>query len=177
MKNYTYWKNCITFLEKGDIENATHYAIDMALKSKVSQELIDKIMAVNLKRYEKKIESKMNECIARANTENAQALCLYYSVDNGWDSTIYICKDYTKANNHWISESKSWIEIGKARGFSGIYKNDAGEAFFADTISAGICTLLMLRTTIAFYHVAQKFSNCGLKLCITATESDFVRVV
>lgn len=177
MKNYKYWENCIALLEKGKIEDAMGYALDIALKLEVTKELIDKIMAVSLKGYEKKIEGKMNECIERAHAENAETLCLYYSLDNGWDSTIYICKDYTKENNDWISNSKSWVEIGKARGFSGIYKNDAEAAFFADKISSGICTLLMLRTTIAFYNVAQKFSDCGLKLCITATDSDFVRVL
>lgn len=177
MKNYKYWENCIALLEKGEIENATSYAHDIALKLEVPKELIDKIMAVNLKGYEKKIAGKMNECIERANTENAKALCLYYSLDNGWDSTMYICKDYTKENNDWISTSRSWVEIGKARGFSGIYKNDAEEAFFADKISSGICTLLMLRTAVALYNVAQNFSDCGLTICITATENDFVRVL
>lgn len=177
MKNYKYWKNSIAFLEKGQIEDATNYALDITSKLEVPKEVIDKIMAVNLKGYEKKIESKMNECIELANTENAEALCLYYSLEDGWNSTMYICKDYTEENSYWISKSRSWVEVGKARGFSGIYKNDAGAAFFADKISSGICILLMLRTTIAFYNVAQKFSDCGLKLCITATESDFVRVV
>lgn len=167
----------MVLLENGEIEEATNYALNSALRLEVPKELIDKIMAVSLKGYEKKIVSKMSECIERAHAENAEALCLYYNLDNGWDSTMYICKDYTKENNDWVSNSKSWVEVGKARGFSGIYKNDAEGAFFADKLSSGICTLLMLRTTIAFHNVAKRFSDCGLKLCITATESDFVRVV
>ncbi|SHM28745.1 hypothetical protein [Chryseobacterium polytrichastri] len=177
MKNYKYWENCIALLEKGQIQDAINYALDIAVKLKVPKEIIDKIMTVNLKGYENKIEHKMKECIGLANIENAEALCLYYSLDDGWQSTMYICKDYTKENNDWIFKSKNWVEIGKARGFSGIYKNNAESAFFADEMSSGICTLLMLRTTIAFYTIAEKFSDCGLKLCITATESDFVRVV
>ena len=177
MNYYKHWECCVDLIEKGQIENATNYALKIAPKLNVPQSLIDKIMSVNLKSYEKNIEAKMDECIERATSENAEVLCLYYSLDNGWDSTMYIDKNYTKESNYWLTKSRSWIDIGKARGFSGIYKKDAESAFFADKISSGICTLLMLRTTIAFYNVAQKFSNCGLKFCITATESDFVRVV
>gem|GEM_PF-6686326 len=34
----------------------------------------------------------------------------------------------------------------------------------------------MLRTTIAFYNVVSNYKDYDLKLCITCTESDFVRV-
>lgn len=176
MKYYKHWEKCIDLIEKRQIENATNYALKIATELDLPQALIDRIMSVNLKSYEKNIEAKMDECINRAKSENAEALCLYYSLDNGWDSTMYICKGYTKENCDWISISRSWIDIGKARGFSGIYKKEAESAFFVDKISSGICILLMLRTTIAFYNVAQKFLNCGLKFCISATENDFIRV-
>ncbi|MFP3591395.1 hypothetical protein [Chryseobacterium sp. SIMBA_038] len=177
MNYYKHWESCIDQIEKGQIENATLYALKIAVKLDVSQVLIDRIMSINLKSYEKKVEAQMDECLKRAKLENAEALCLYYNLDNGWDSTIYICKEYTDENSYWISKSRSWIEIGKTKGFSGIYKIDAQSAFFGDKISSGICILLMLRTTISFYNVAQKFSDCGMKICITATESDFVRVL
>lgn len=177
MNYYKHWQTCIQFIEKDQIEDAENFALTSATQLGVTQELISKIKNVSLKSYEKKIEEKMDECIQRATSENAEALCLYYSLDNGWDSTIYISKEYSKENSHWISASRSWIDIGKARGFSGIYKKDAESAFFSDKISSGICILLMLRTTIAFYNVTRKFRDFGLKLCITATESDFVRVL
>lgn len=176
MEYYTYWKNCMAKLENHKIDEATNYALEIAIKLNVPKELVDKIFSINLKSYEKKIDAQMNQCIQRANDENAEALCLYYSLDNGWDSTMYICKGYTKENNNWIGTSRSWIEIGKARGFSGIYKKEAESAFFCDEISSGICILLMLRTTIAFYNIAINYKDCGLKLCITCTNSDFVRI-
>ncbi|CAH0276574.1 hypothetical protein [Chryseobacterium sp. Bi04] len=176
MRNYKYWRSCADLIESGKIEEATNYALEITLKLGLSKEVVEKIMAVSLKGFEKKIEEKMNGCLKKAKEENAEALCLYYSMDNGWDSTMYICKDYSTENTSWISESRSWIDLGKTRGFSEIYKNTAESAFFANKISSAVCILLMFRTTIAFYNVAQKFSDCGLKLCITATESDFVRV-
>lgn len=176
MKYYNHWESCIAKIENGDIDGAINYAIETALQLKVSKKLVDKIFSVNLKSYEKKIDEQMKLCIERAKDENAEAMCLYYSLDNGWDSTMYFCKGYTKENSSWIGASRSWIDIGKARGFSGIYKKEAESAFFCDEISSGICILLMLRTTIAFYSVASNYKNCGLKLCITCTESDFVRV-
>lgn len=176
MNNYKHWKSCVEKIENGDIDGAINYALETAQQLKVPKELVDRIFAVNLKSYEKKIDGLMIQCIQRAKDENAEALCLYYSLDNGWDSTMYICKGYTKNNSAWIGASRSWIEIGKARGFSGIYKKDAESAFFCDEISSGICILLMLRTTLAFYHVAINYKDCDLKLCITCTESDFVRV-
>ncbi|RUT69197.1 hypothetical protein D0817_16950 [Flavobacterium cupreum] len=175
---YKYWETCVEFIEKGEIENAENFALNIASTLTVPKDLINKIITVNLKSYEKKIEEKMPDCIQRAKIENSDALCLYYSLDNGWDSIMYICKNYSKGTGDWISNDyTSIIDIGKARGFSGIFKKKAESAFFTDKISSGICILLMLRTTIAFYNVAKKFKDCGLKLCITATESDFVRVI
>lgn len=119
----------------------------------------------------------MKQCIQRARDEQAKALCLYYSMDNGWESTIYICKDFNRVNTTWISASRSWIDIGKARGFSGIYKKEAEAAFLANDISTGICILLMLRTTLAFKDVTDRYKDCGLHICITCTGSDFVQLV
>ena len=177
MKQYKFWETCMKMIEEGKVIESEKYGIEIAKKLGLGQELLDKIFSVNLKSYEKNIDSKMTECIERAKTENAEALCLYYSMDNGWDSTIYFCKNYTHKNSSWIGASRSWLDIGKARGFSGIYKKEAESAFFCDNISSAICLLLMLRTTIAFYNVAKNYKDCGLKLCITGTESDFVRVV
>ena len=177
MKKYKYWEKCMSKIESDKIQESIEFAIEKAKELGVQNELIDRIFQVNLKGYEKRINSKMEECIKRAKTENAEVLCLYYSLDNGWDSTIYICKEYTKENSYWIGKSRSWIDIGKARGFSGIYKKENESAFFSDNLSSGIPLLLMLRTTIAFYNVAQNYKDCGLKICITATESDFVRVL
>ena len=176
MQYYDFWESCMTKIENNDIDGATNFAHETAIQLGVPKDLIEKIFSVNLKSYEKKIDEYMPQCVQRAKEEQAEALCLYYSLDNGWDSTMYICKGYTKKNSGWIGNSRSWVEIGKARGFSGIYKKEAEAAFFCDKISAGICMLLMLRTSIAFYNVASNYRNCGLKLCITCTESDFIRV-
>jgi hypothetical protein len=176
MNYYSYWEHCVSKIENGNIDEAVTYATETAKQLNISEALIEKIFSVNLKSYEKKIDENMNQCIDRAKNENADALCLYYSLDNGWNSTMYICKGYTKENSNWIGASRSWIDIGKARGFSGIYKKEAESAFFCDEISSGICILLMLRTTIAFYNVVSNYKNCDLKFCITCTESDFVRV-
>lgn len=51
---------------------------------------MEKIFAVDLKSYSKKIDSYMEQCIERAKKESARDLCLYYDIDNGWDST-YMC--------------------------------------------------------------------------------------
>lgn len=101
----------------------------------------------------------MEVCIQRAKDEQVKAICLYYSMDNGWESTLYICKDFSKKESLWISAFRSWIDIGKVRGFSGIYKKEAKFAFLADDISSGICILLMVWTNIAFKNVADKYKD------------------
>ena len=174
IKYYEYWEECVKKIEQHQISEAIKYATDTAITLNVQQVLIDKIFSVNLQSYEKKIEKCLVECIQIGKQEKAKALLLYYSLDNGWDSLFYICKDYNSDNNDWGHPPIKRIEVGKARGFSGIYKKEAESAFFADDISSGICVLLMLRTTIAFYNVAVKYKDCGMKLCTTCTESDFV---
>lgn len=176
-KYWKYWKQCISYLESNDSEKAIEYAKDIAKRLKLPSTLINRIFAVNLSSYSNKINGYMDQCIQRARAEKAKALCLYYSMDNGWESTIYICKDFSREKGSWIGASRSWIDIGKARGFSGIYKNEAEAAFLADDISAGICILLMLRTTLAFKDVTEQYKDCGLHICITCTESDFVQLV
>ena len=175
-KEYEYWEECVKKIEQHKIDEAIEYALETALKLGVSQELIDRIFAVNLQTYEKRIEQHLIECIQLGKQEGAEVLLLYYSLDNGWDSHFIISRDYSPIHNDWWWPPIKRVEIGKARGFSGIYKKEAESAFYADDISTGICVLLMLRTTLAFYNVAVKYKDCGLKLCVTCTESDFVVV-
>ena len=174
---WAYWDTCVSYLESGKVNEAVEYARQIAEKLQVSKTLINRIFAVNLSSYSSKINSYMEQCLSKARDEHAKALCLYYSLDNGWDSTIYICKDFTRKNTNWISNSKSWIDVGKARGFSGIYKKEAKSAFLVDERSTGICILLMLMTTIAFKEVVDKYKDVGLYMCITCTDSDFIQLL
>lgn len=176
-KYWQYWEECIAYLESGDTTKACEYARAKAEQLNVPEALINRIFAVNLSSYSAKIDACMEECIQRAKGEGAKALCLYYSMDNGWESTMYICKDFRREKASWISASRSWIDIGKARGFSGIYKKEADSAFLVDDMSTGLCILLMLRTTLAFKDVTDKYKSCGMHLCITCTDSDFVQLV
>jgi len=132
----------MTKIESGDIEGATTFALETAIQLDVPKDLIDKIFSVNLKSYEKKIDEYMPQCIQRAKEENAEALCLYYSLDNGWDSTMYICKGYTKENSGWIGASRSWIvgglelqevglKLGKREAFPVSIKKKQSQRFFA----------------------------------------------
>lgn len=175
-KYWQYWEQCIVHLESNNVTEATEYATAIAQQLKVPTTLISRIFKVNLSSYSAKIDSYMEKCVQRAKEEQAKALCLYYSMDSGWDSTMYICKDFSREKATWIA-SRSWIDIGKARGFSGIYKKEAQSAFLADDMSTGICILLMVRTALAFKDVTDKYKDCGLHICITCTESDFVQLV
>ncbi len=173
---WAYWEKCISLFEKAGPEKAFEYAKDIAKRLHVPDALINRILAVNLSAYSAKIDGLMEECIRRAKDEKAKALCLYYDMDSGWESTMYICKDFSKKSNSWIGASRSWIDIDKARGLSGIYKKEADSAFLADDTSTGICILLMLKTALAFKVTADKYGDCGLHICITCTESDFIRL-
>lgn len=176
-KYWEYWSTCISYLERDSSEKAVSYAKKIAEQLKVPETLVNRIFAVNLSSYAVKIDRYLEPCIQRAKNERAKAICLYYSMDNGWESTLYICKDFSREESSWICASRSWMEIGKARGFSCIYKKEAKSTFLADDISTGICILLMVRTTIAFKNVADQYKDCGLHICITCTESDFVELI
>lgn len=101
----------------------------------------------------------MNTCIQQAKDEQVKALCLYYSMDCGWESTMYNCKNFCRGENTWISASRSWIDVCKARGFSGIYKKEVESAFLPNNISTGICISLMLKTPLAFKKVTNKYKD------------------
>lgn len=109
-------------IETGRVAEVEKYAKEIALELGLTQQLIDRIFTVNLKCFEKKIDDVIGNVILRAQAEHAKALCLYYDIDNSWDSTIYICKNYCQEDNTWITDSRSWVDIGKIRRFSGIYK-------------------------------------------------------
>lgn len=107
-ENYwEYWRTCISYLEKSSSEEAIKYAKELARKLNVPEVLVSRIFAVNLSSYSAKISSSMEQCIQRAKDEQAKAVCLYYSMDNGWESTIYICKDFCRKESSWISASRS----------------------------------------------------------------------
>jgi hypothetical protein len=177
MQNYyKYWEQCLAKIEAQQAKEAEEFALQIAKDLKIPQKLIDKIYAVNLKNYQKKIDEKLKEAISSIGPAT-KAICLYYSIDNSWESTLYICDDYSDENINWVGKSRKWIDAGLLRKFSAIYKKDAESAFFCDNLSSGILILLMFRTTKAFAEIAGSYKNCGVKLCITCTESDVVKII
>ncbi|MCQ9640727.1 hypothetical protein MP478_15170 [Chryseobacterium sp. WG14] len=58
MRNYKYWRSCADLIENRKIEEATNYALEITLKLGLSKEVVEKIMAVSLKGFEKKLKEK-----------------------------------------------------------------------------------------------------------------------
>ncbi|SES79535.1 hypothetical protein [Thorsellia anophelis] len=181
MNYYNYWSKCKELIESGNIAQAQEYVMDTAIALKLDNTLIDKILSVPLKKYQHTLEHYIPICIERAQAEQAKAICLFYDVDNGWDSTFYFCQEYHPVNHDWIAMSRSWINIGRARGLNGFYRKQAESAFFCDEISTAVCLLVMFKTTITFWHAIEKYldqcQNKDIKLCITCSDDDSVRLI
>ncbi len=105
MEYYKYWEECSSMIENGQIEEAQTYIVNAAKQLGVSDEIINKIFAVNLKRYENKLKKDFDEVLKQV-TEDTQAICLYYSVDNSWEGTYYICNTYDDNDINWFASSR-----------------------------------------------------------------------
>lgn len=177
MNYYNYLNTFQKYIEKGNFAEAEKYAINVANQLKLNPDLIKKIIAVSLSSYQQRLEQYLPICLERAKVEQAKAICLYYDLDNGWDSTFFISQHYHPTNSDWISMSRSWINIGRVRGLNKFYRHEAQYAFFADEISTAICLLVISKTTMVFWHALEKFRDSEVKICITCTDSDFIRLV
>lgn len=175
MDYYKYWEECSSMLENGQIDEAKTYIVGEAKKLGVSDELIDKIFAVNLKRYENKLKKDFDELLKQV-TENTQAVCLYYSVDNSWGGTYYICNTYDDNDINWFASSREWIDTARMRKFGEIFERDAESAFFSDPEGSGILSLLMYRTTVVFSNVIRQYKDLALKIGISCDEDSFVKI-
>lgn len=166
MEYYKYWEECSSMIENGQIEEAKTYIVNAAKKLGVSDEIINKIFAVNLKRYENKLKKDFDEVLKQV-TEDTQAICLYYSVDNSWEGTYYICNTYDDNDINWFASSREWIDTARMRKFGEIFERDAESAFFSDPESSGILSLLMYRTTVTFSNVIKQYKDLALKVGIS----------
>ena len=175
MSYYKYWEECSSMIEKGQIDEAKTYIVGEAKKLGVSDGVIDKIFAVNLKRYENKLKRDFDKVLKQV-TENTQAICLYYSVDNSWEGTYYICGTYDDNDIEWFASSREWIDTARMRKFGEIFERDAESAFFSDPEGSGILSLLMYRTAIAFSNVIRQYKDLALKVGISCDEDRFVKI-
>ena len=175
MEYYKYWEECSSMIENGQIEEAKTYIVNAAKKLGVSDEIINKIFAVNLKRYENKLKKDFDEVLKQV-TEDTQAICLYYSVDNSWEGTYYICNTYDDNDINWFASSREWIDTARMRKFGEIFERDAESAFFPDPESSGILSLLMYRTAVTFSNVIKQYKDLALKVGISCDEDSFVKI-
>lgn len=81
-----------------------------------------------MKRYENKLKKDFDEVLKQV-TEDTQAICLYYSVDNSWEGTYYICNTYDDNDINWFASSREWIDTARMRKFGEIFERDAESAF------------------------------------------------
>lgn len=175
MDYYKYWEECSSMIENGQIDEAKTYIVGGAKKLGVSDEIIDKIFAVNLKRYENKLKKDFDEVLKQV-TENTQAICLYYSVDNSWEGTYYICNTYDDNDINWFGSSRKWIDTARMRKFGDIFEREAESSFFSNPEGSGILSLLMYRTTVAFSNVIRQYKDLAFKIGISCDEDSFVKI-
>lgn len=162
-------------IEKGRMDEAGAYVVGAAKKLGVSDGVIEKIFAVDLKRYENRLKRDFDELLTRA-TGSTRAVCLYYSVDNGWEGTYYLCDTYDDDGIAWFASSREWIDTARMRKFGEIFERDAESAFFSDPEGSGILSLLMYRTTVAFSNVIGQYGDLALKVGISCDENSFVKI-
>lgn len=175
MNYYKCWEKCSSIIEDGQIDKAEAYILGEAKKMGVSDEVTNKIFAVNLKRYENKLKKDFDEVLKHV-TDDIQAICLYYSVDDSWSGTYYLCNTYNDNDIEWFGNSRNWFDTGRMRKFGEIFERDAESAFFCDPVGSGILSLLMYRTTIAFVNVISQYKDLRLNIGISCDENSFVKI-
>ena len=177
MSYFDYLTRLSLLVSSGDIEGAHAYALRQAHEFNVPEEIIEKIAGYDTKTYRKKLDTGMKECLARLQEHAAKALYVYYDVDNGWNTCIYLCDTYEDTDpDCWFGRSRKWVDVGGLRKFASIYKHDAESAFFCDGLSTGIGLLLIVHTLRAIRDVVLPYEDRCPIVCAWCADDIYAKL-
>lgn len=131
----------------------------------------ERIRNVNLDILQTKLKSSLQKALYIENKQSIEAIYFEYDMDNEWESTFFICDEYSslsEENDDWASEWIAEIEGPINREFAQIYQENG---FDATEKAKAVTLFLVIRTVTALGTVAQDVT-VNVPLCIGFHDQD-----
>ena len=108
-----------------------------------------------------------------AQKQKAPAIYFEYDLDNNWDSTFFICKEYSALEDNdddWASNWNEDLQGPRLKEFANIYEIDG---FDINETAVGSTIYLIARTVISYAKAYQVLSDeSSLAVCIAFHDQD-----
>ncbi|MEH6964493.1 hypothetical protein V7079_25035 [Priestia megaterium] len=134
----------------------------------------ERIRNINLDILQTKLKSSLPKALYIANEQSVEAIYFEYDMDNEWESTFFVCDEYSslsEEDDDWDSEWIAEIEGPINREFAQIYQENG----FDETEKAkakAVTLFLVIRTVTALGTVAQSMKVNVPPLCIGFHDQD-----
>ncbi|TPF19093.1 hypothetical protein [Priestia megaterium] len=131
----------------------------------------ERIHNINLDTFQTQVKSSLQEAGCIVNEQSAKAIYFEYDMDNGWESTFFICDGYSsilEEDDDWASDWIDEIEGPSNKEFAQIYQENGFDA----TEKAKIITLFLIVRTLVAFVKAVKNIKIDVPLCIGFHDQD-----
>jgi hypothetical protein len=127
----------------------------------------DNIRTVDLTAYEAALSKHLRQAYQAARAATAAAIYFEYDLDNGWDSTFFICGAYrpeAAADDDWACDWESDFPGPSLDSFAALYAQNRG--FAESPFATGSSLFLVARTVASFGRAALQAGTPPCVLCI-----------
>lgn len=131
----------------------------------------ERIHNISLDTFQKQIKSSLQEAVRIVNEQSAKAIYFEYDMDNDWESTFFICDEYSsliEEDDDWASDWIDEIEGPNNKEFAQIYQENGFDA----TEKARVITLFLIVRTIVAFAKAVKNIKVDVPLCVGFHDQD-----
>ncbi|MEK4029363.1 hypothetical protein MKZ02_12620 [Pseudobacillus sp. FSL P4-0506] len=135
--------------------------------------LSNEIKEVDLYAYTDELKIGLNKALDIAKSESAKAIYFEYDLDNNWDSTFFICEEYSPLEDNEEDWACDWIEDLEGPSlerFSEIYSKNG---FDGSNVAIGSTIYLVTRTVVSYVKVFKELSSTSsIPVCIAFHDQD-----
>jgi hypothetical protein len=130
-----------------------------------------RIRNISLDIFQTKLKSSLQEALHIANKQSVEAIYFEHDMDNEWESTFFICDEYSslsEGDDDWASEWIGEIEGPLNKELAQIYQENGFDA----TEKAKVVTLLLVIRTVTALGTVAESMKVNVPLCIGFHDQD-----
>ena len=130
------------------------------------------IKSLDFDRYQQALSSGLDQAKRMASRLEARAIYLEYDLDNDWESTFFLCKEYRSEaadDDDWACDYVQTIPGPAFPEASAIYDENG---FDRTPLATGSTLYLIARTVASFGRVACLAPSGSLPICIAYHDQD-----
>ncbi|MBI1271812.1 hypothetical protein GC174_15415 [bacterium] len=156
MDIYEQIDNMRTFVKDADWA-ALEEEYEALARKLAGDEYAQKVSNLDFSSYMEGLEEALSEAVSLAKSVNAKAIHFEYNLDNDWESTFYVCSDYSpesEEDDDWASDYEDAISGPSFPQACAIYQ---AKGFDTSEEACGVTLYLIARTLSAFGEILEKF--------------------